>query len=1241
MAFTFKKAQEEEEPVGGEFTFTPSGGPVAPEPDPAMQFILRRPGDPVAKPSSDSYGHTIATRAKEGLGNIALAGMGHEAAMGGFTMPRGDRPVTAQRRLADVGAMPEVREKASRASEKAAVRLQQMSRDIGGTGMSHDIAGAVGSGAAPMAGGLLAGLLAGPKAGEYTAAWLESAQEQGAVQKELMLKYDMPADEAYKKSLWVFGANLPLNALLNKGIMRILPDEGLLKRLKAAGGTKAMAKLIAKETSVRSAMEGVQEGIQENISSLGVDKELAPLKETGYSALLGTIVGAGGNVASSAPAVAGALEGGIPQDAKAIPTPQPVTPTEKAAEATPSQDMDNPEIVAGWAQEARQQAQEEREAGREDVANDLDEQADFLEEEAYKATDIMDMSPEDRRNAPIEGVPFSDIASRYLRGKITINDLFAGMREAVSGQTGAITDDVLSATRAKVAAERKAARELDKANKGVKGYQKADMPSMDAQAIWARALPETLSPEARAELRTEGAIGDVTASALRDKRRTIEDVVMKRRLSTIKNNTQRLGEMMEMLRGKLEDDMVAQMEPVMEDSGIKKGSKTELLLGEVLYNLKKTDDPVAFFTSGKGQELFSQVPVEQQEDFVMTSLAIRDIMAEHLSWRNEMAKNFGGNEFDGLDAYFPKREKQESWIHAPLKRWEQFSRPARQVIGEDKGSATVRSPRERRRTGKDYDLDFRVWSVMEDYIGDTARRVAYQPVVSASKAISSGMEDEAKIADEAAKQVRKQIEEIKSADGLSGPDVDAYVAELEQEHALQKLRAEGMRNSANAVNAVMQSSYNNVAFGKINQMIQGATSASEGATPASRRWARAAVVGVKGAAATKRMFNRAKYKMNIPFIVLRQWTSSGQAWGFEGVRWHDVISAWGDVFASLPSDVASKIPGVEASSRARELNLGTYTGAVKSGTQGRMTREGEGGMRKARLGGRGFWGTLDELTDRPTAYMEEVTGRFSASLANRVADNIIHEVDGKMVKGLDGRARNDFLSDVTAQMQSEYHNESRAEALRNPVLNALLPAQSFALEMGQNLTRAQKADKLRLLSGMLVANLLYQFANNYRDFKDKDEMAAFGAQMMWDVLLTAVPWSSQLVGGGPSKGDTYTASLVEDLWDARGYLSKAFDEDISQQERDVYLAKAASDVVKNVLPTGGQISRAIMADVMFKKGLITEEEIPQAAAFGWWTTDSGHEYLRRLNGLSKKNKEVKAGRRTSRQTTRTAPRRSQ
>jgi len=215
------------------------------------------------------------------------------------------------------------------------------------------------------------------------------------------------------------------------------------------------------------------------------------------------------------------------------------------------------------------------------------------EQDVVAETDIFKMTPEQRRSQPIEGVPVSKPMAALAAGKY--GDTIASVDEAISDMTlaaeeaaGATSISGLAATQAAMEAENEAAAveaaEITETNKALKeaGEPEVDVPQqqiINEQTVYARTLLESVPAEVSGQIQA-GDIGDVRLRESRDKRRTISDAAGLR--SAIANQTQRLGELGEMVREKIATILVAETDRIMDSNGIEQDGDMEQAVGRLM-----------------------------------------------------------------------------------------------------------------------------------------------------------------------------------------------------------------------------------------------------------------------------------------------------------------------------------------------------------------------------------------------------------------------------------------------------------------------------------------------------------------------------------------------------------------------------------------------------------------------------------------------------------------------------------
>ncbi len=778
---------------------------------------------------------------------------------------------------------------------------------------------------------------------------------------------------------------------------------------------------------------------------------------------------------------------------------------------------------------------------------------------------------------PIEGVPVTVPMSRYLKGEITRQQYEREM-SAVEGQTGSVTKEAVKAELESMKAEERQRKADGKGRK----YPRDDKER--ARIAYARAQSRSVSPEVAKDI--EAGLKDFTLSETVDFNRTIDEIVQNRRESAVKNNTKRLGEMSELVEDKLKVDLAREAREMLDEIGIRDGSPAEELMGRLKDEFEPRSETPERFMSRRGNRIVEEygdsVTPEEVGRAVEGMTRLADMFAAHAASRDAVRQKFTASTFTPRSAYFPKIARKVSAIKSPLKRLMQETEPVvvRTTKESNRTPGRVISSREKMRSGSDmkYPREYRVSRVLEDYVNDLAKSIARQPVISSGKAISEYIKDSAYRDKKAARELRKEASKIEDADPVVADDLRAEADRLSS-------GIEGQLRTANAIDGIIQSNYNDIRFGQTGARMKAFSSNRPG------------MAAIRASRLYKRMFNMAKYKMNVPFIVLRQWTSSFQNFGaVPDVTPWDVLSAYTKAHAAMWR------PG------SHQRVLETYTGNRKAQRRGSIRNEATGDYDRPEIRRRTkaerALRRIDEVTDMPTNKMEEWTNRFSAEVADMLADKL----------NLDGRTRNEFKSDVISWTQSEYHRQGMSEIRKDPLFNALFPAQSYPLAVFNNIRFAKSAgQRARLIAGTIMSALVYQYATGYFRPGEEEELDNFMFELGVASLSSGLPYSSIVTGLGPGDGMSAPAGAIGAFGKAVSYVAKAANED-DEEKANLLYGRAAKEILGNFIPAGGQISRAVSADIMIRRGIIDDDDRAQAATLGWWTTPRGKEYLRRITG---------------------------
>ena len=778
---------------------------------------------------------------------------------------------------------------------------------------------------------------------------------------------------------------------------------------------------------------------------------------------------------------------------------------------------------------------------------------------------------------PIDGVPASVPMSRYLKGEISRAEYVVESAKAADKQTGAVTVDAIKEAAKSRKAENAMRVEEGKAKKPMKG-----------SAIYQEARSKSVSPEVSREV--SGGLKDFKLSETVSKNRTIQEITDYRPDSAVAKNTIRLGEMSSLVERKMKIDYAKEAREVLDKIGIKDDSKADKLMNRMKDEYDAGNENVEAFMARRGNQIVEEHGAGIKDADIAKAVsgldALDALYKNYQAERDMISQAYTGKGFEGRGSYLPKIQERVNPLRHPIKRFMQETEPI-QSRARTENTATpsrVLSPREKMRTDSDmkYPREYRGARILENYVNDQARRIAKQPVISATKGVTGEIKDSLYKRKQAARDL---LREAKKAEGN-----DPELAESMRQEA-NKIYNNDIRDAANrtaeAIDGVMQASYNDIRYGGV------------AARQSAMSGTRAGMATMRASLLYKKAFNFAKYKLNAPFILFRQWTSSFQAHGVapEVTPW-DMMKAFSKTFRE----------------GGHEDVLNTFTGNTKSNAAGTMKSDATGDLHKPTIRRRNILERaaigLDAMSDKPTNKMEEMTNRFAMEIGNIIAEK----------RGLTGREKNDLLSDMIDNIQSSYDRESVPEIRRDPFLNAMLPAQSYSLTVWNNARFAKtNAMKLRVVAAAAASQLVYQFATSYlKPTEDKEELAMFAVELALNTAAAVVPYSSALTGLGPGEGRSAPAGLLEDvLGNMPQYIAKAMSED-DDEKAAIYYEKAANEFVKNFVPAGGQISRAISADVMHKNGIISDDELPIASVAGWWMVPGGREYLRKISGYSDK-----------------------
>ena len=134
------------------------------------------------------------------------------------------------------------------------------------------------------------------------------------------------------------------------------------------------------------------------------------------------------------------------------------------------------------------------------------------------------------------------------------------------------------------------------------------------------------------------------------------------------------------------------------------------------------------------------------------------------------------------------------------------------------------------------------------------------------------------------------------------------------------------------------------------------------------------------------------------------------------------------------------------------------------------------------------------------------------------------------------------------------------------------------------------------LAALFVQQVILENASSYKD--DPKDIVVGAAK---NTATSMFPYAPQILGlSGYGEGRPYPASAVKDMKKSIEYL----------KEGDI--ASAFGEFAKNWVRFGAQANRAIATDRKIKEGTLTEESRLEGSAFGWYFTEEGAEYLRKM-----------------------------
>lgn len=685
--------------------------------------------------------------------------------------------------------------------------------------------------------------------------------------------------------------------------------------------------------------------------------------------------------------------------------------------------------------------------------------------------------------------------------------------------------------------------------------------------ITSRARSNSLAQPIRDQLNEPGFIRDVSPSAAQFMDPlTVGQSIFGGQVSSLPLEASvRLGHRVEEAQRKMSKEMVEAVGPILMSNGISEGTADARSVGRVL-DAEFSGDPLAESSNPRA--------------VLNAARQLKPLLDQWWEMRNDVNMAFTGEPIGRKGGYWLHKERRIGMRESPV-GWAAQVFKARESGSPLPGAPQqVFSARELNRTGRiEQEMrEYDVWKGLRSYIADEAGRVSKTAVIASSEALVGEMRRVAELRRKEAAEFEK-FGDVKSADAA-------------------RKAARGIENSSESLRRVMQSSYNGIPFGINKYVTDFLTTAFPGTKDVAPL-----MPAYRGSKWLKGRFNEAKYILSAPFVLFRMPTSVGLVGSYPGV-WENAPKWISEAAVEMWLPEAQNLVDSTHFGYTKQQALGGLgkEGLSWQSSQNTILRE-PGRMDAARI-----------LANKPTNYMENLTSRYAAVMANKIADHI----------GLSGKVKNDFINDAIMKTQSAYHSEAMAEIRKNPFVNVLAPAQSFSMTALSNAAEAAlpgygvdlyPGRPIRGLAGaagaavgMYLTNLIYQYLNTYQDLSEGEGAAKYFGENLVNTGAGFLPYSSSITGGGPGGGDLYPKALMEDMFGSKE--KKGLFQYVGRGEYQ----RAAEIFSKHFLPGGGQISKAISADRMIKKGVLEEEDRALATSMGWWVTKRGKEYLRKMTG---------------------------
>lgn len=305
--------------------------------------------------------------------------------------------------------------------------------------------------------------------------------------------------------------------------------------------------------------------------------------------------------------------------------------------------------------------------------------------------------------------------------------------------------------------------------------------------------------------------------------------------------------------------------------------------------------------------------------------------------------------------------------------------------------------------------------------------------------------------------------------------------------------------------------------------MQAFNSEKHGLAAALDTWARPEVRAIL--AANKRAFDKAKYSINPKFTLLRQWTSLLNQAARNPVQASKIVADFADpdAYNAISKLYAAKAKSSKSAGLSRQAD-GTLIG---SGGSNKFSK-GD----KVQTAKKAEEMLLSGMSDA----MERMTVMASGMIARRVG----------ISQGRSGRDLANFISDEIGKTQSYYDSANRAALLNSRVVQGLVPAQSFGVElMNQvreqmgltgayneqgNAISARNVYNLGAVLGAAIGgNILTSYLAGYQDNTPEG---------LVETAASTLPFSGVFLGVGPGDGQMLSAGQIADVGKALDYMDR-------------------------------------------------------------------------------------------------------